>query len=413
MSNGRLFGDSLTQREALRLLSYSSLLLTDLIGILTGFAIAAEWRGTYWPQLYGLPLSIIFSVIYGTLALSSGSVTRDAFGSRLRSAMLGERTLLMASALCIAFLFFQPHGLTLPRLALLTAILFSGLLIGTSRILFLTLFLRNRDEFWTNCVILLDGARPIGQASAAMVNVEVEGINPERGDPAVVARLGALLAGYDKVVVLCPGGERANAWSLMLKAFDIRAEVVMPADLPIGAIGVGRLDNRPTLIVNRGQLSLSSRIKKRVVDIVLSALALVVLAPLLLAVAIAIRIDSPGPVLFRQLRVGYGNRPFEIFKFRSLHHVATDHDGKRSVSLGDRRVTRVGAFIRRTSIDELPQLFNVLLGDMSLVGPRPHALGSRAGEKLFWEIDPNYWQRHALKPGITGLAQIRGFRGET
>lgn len=190
MSNGRLFGDSLTQREALRLLSYSSLLLTDLIGILTGFAIAAEWRGTYWPQLYGLPLSIIFSVIYGTLALSSGSVTRDAFGSRLRSAMLGERTLLMASALCIAFLFFQPHGLTLPRLALLTAILFSGLLIGTSRILFLTLFLRNRDEFWTNCVMLLDGARPIGQTSAAMVNVEVEGINPERGDPAVVARLG-------------------------------------------------------------------------------------------------------------------------------------------------------------------------------------------------------------------------------
>jgi polysaccharide biosynthesis protein PslA len=76
-------------------------------------------------------------------------------------------------------------------------------------------------------------------------------------------------------------------------------------------------------------------------------------------------------------------------------------------------VTRVGRFIRKTSIDELPQLFNVLLGDMSLVGPRPHALGSRAGEKLFWEIDPSYWQRHALKPGMTGLAQIRGFRGET
>lgn len=413
MSNGRLFGDSLNRREALRLLSYSSLLLCDLVSIQAGFTIAAEWRGAYWLQLYGLPVSIIFGLTYAGLALGNGTVTRDASGSRLRSAMLGERTLLMTSALCVAFLFFQPHGLTLSRLSLLTAIVLSGLFIGIGRILFLTLFLRNRGEFWTNCIMLLDGARPIEQTSAAMVDVAAEGINPERGDPKVVGRLGALLAGYDKVVVICAGGERANAWSLMLKAFDIQAEVVMPSDLPIGAIGIGRLDNRPTLIVNRGQLSLSSRIKKRVVDIVLSAVALVVLAPLLVIVAIAIRLDSPGPVLFRQLRVGYGNRPFEIFKFRSLRHEASDKDGNKSVSVGDNRVTRVGAFIRRTSIDELPQLFNVLLGDMSLVGPRPHALGSRAGEKLFWEIDPNYWQRHALKPGITGLAQIRGFRGET
>ncbi len=413
MSNGRLFGDSLNQREALRLLSYGSLLLCDLVAIQAGFTIAAQWRGAYWLQLYGFPVSIIFGTIYSVLALGSGSVTRDAFGSRLRSAMLGQRTLLMSSALCIAFLFFQPHGLTLSRLALLTAIILSGLFIGTGRILFLTLFLRNRDEFWTNCIMLIDGARPAQMTSAVMVDVQAEGINPERGDPAVVARLGALLAGYDKVVVICPAGERANAWSLMLKAFDIQAEVVMPSDLPIGAIGVGRLDNRPTLIVNRGQMSLASRIKKRVVDILISAIALIVLAPLLVAIAIAIRLDSPGPVLFRQLRVGYGNRPFEIFKFRSLRHEATDHHGNKSVSVGDSRVTRIGGFIRRTSIDELPQLFNVLLGHMSLVGPRPHALGSRAGEKLFWEIDPSYWQRHALKPGITGLAQIRGFRGET
>ncbi len=413
MSNGRLFGNSLNQREALRLISYISLLLSDLVAIQAGFAITAEWRGAYWLQLYGFPVSIIFGLTYAALALGNGTVTREAFGSRLRSTMLGLRTMLIASALCIAFLFFQPHGLTLSRLALLTAIVLSALLIGSGRILFLSLFLRNRGEFWTNCIMLLDGARPIEPTSAALFDVRAEGINPERGDPGVVARLGALLAGYDKVVVLCAGGERANAWSLMLKAFDIQAEVVMPSDLPIGAIGIGRLDNRPTLIVNRGQLSLASRIKKRVVDILFSTLALVLLAPLLLLVALAIRLDSPGPVLFRQLRMGYGNRPFEIFKFRSLRHEASDHNGATSVTLGDSRVTRVGAFIRRTSIDELPQLFNVLLGDMSLVGPRPHALGSRAGEKLFWEIDPNYWQRHALKPGITGLAQIRGFRGET
>ncbi|MFZ5745019.1 MAG: exopolysaccharide biosynthesis polyprenyl glycosylphosphotransferase [Pseudomonadota bacterium] len=413
MSNGRLFGDSLNRREALRLLSYGSMLVSDLASIQAGFAIAAHWRGAYWLQLYGFPISIMFCVIYAFLALSSGSVTREAFGSRLRSAMLGERTLLMASALCIAILFFQPHGLTLSRLSLLTAIVLSGLFIGVGRILFLSLFLQNRDEFWTSCVVLLDGAPPLPGSASKVVDVRAEGIDPERGDPAVVARLGALLAGFDQAIVVCDDSERANAWSLMLKAFDIKAEVIVPSSLPIGAVGVGRYADRPTLIVNRGQLSLANRIKKRVVDILFSAFALLLLLPVLIIVAIAIKLDSPGPVLFRQLRVGYGNRPFQIFKFRSLRHEATDRDGNKSVSVGDSRVTRVGAFIRRTSIDELPQLFNVLLGDMSLVGPRPHALGSRAGEKLFWEIDPNYWQRHALKPGITGLAQIRGFRGET
>lgn len=413
MSNGRLFGNSLNKREALRLLSYSSMLACDLASIQAGFAIASHWRGAYWLQLYSYPVSILFSVTYGFLALSSGSIGRDAFGSRLRSTMLGQRTLLMASALCIAFLFFQPHGLTLSRLALLTAIVLSGLFIGTGRILFLSLFLHNRDEFWTSCVMLVDGAPPPPGTTSAVIDVAAEGINPERTDPAVVARLGGLLAGYDKVVVTCADNDRAGAWSLMLKSFDIQAEVITSSDLPIGAVGIGRMGDRATLIVNRGQLSLASRIKKRIVDILVSALALIVLAPLLLIVAIAIRLDSPGPVLFRQLRVGYGNRPFEIFKFRSLRHEETDRDGNRSVSQGDSRVTRVGAFIRRTSIDELPQLFNVLVGDMSLVGPRPHALGSRAGQKLFWEIDPNYWQRHALKPGITGLAQVRGYRGET
>jgi exopolysaccharide biosynthesis polyprenyl glycosylphosphotransferase len=413
MSNGRLFGDSLNRREALRLLSYGSMLVSDLASIQAGFAIAAHWRGAYWLQLYGYPIAMLFCGVYAFLALSSGSVTREAFGSRLRSAMLGEQTLLMASALCIAVLFFQPHGLTLSRLSLLTAILLAGLFIGIGRILFLSLFLQNRDEFWTSSVVLLDGAQPPPGITATVIDVRAEGIDPERGDPAVVGRLGALLAGYDQAIVICADSERANAWSLMLKAFDIKAEVAMPSALPIGAVGVGRFGDRPTLIVNRGQLSLANRIKKRLVDILFSAVALLVLAPVLIVVAIAIRLDSPGPIFFRQLRVGYGNRPFEIFKFRSLRHEATDRDGNKSVSAGDNRVTRVGGFIRRTSIDELPQLLNVLLGDMSLVGPRPHALGSRAGEKLFWEIDPSYWQRHALKPGITGLAQIRGFRGET
>jgi lipopolysaccharide/colanic/teichoic acid biosynthesis glycosyltransferase len=130
-------------------------------------------------------------------------------------------------------------------------------------------------------------------------------------------------------------------------------------------------------------------------------------------VAIAIKLDSKGPVFFLQPRVGRGNRIFLTYKFRSMRADMADAAGNKSTSRDDDRVTRVGHFIRKTSIDELPQLFNVLRGEMSLVGPRPHALGSLAGNELFWEVDERYWHRHASKPGLTGLAQIRGYRGET
>jgi lipopolysaccharide/colanic/teichoic acid biosynthesis glycosyltransferase len=140
---------------------------------------------------------------------------------------------------------------------------------------------------------------------------------------------------------------------------------------------------------------------------------LIALLPLMITVAILIRLDSPGPIFFRQERMGRGNRIFHILKFRSMRIETSDSDGTRSASRDDDRITRIGRFIRRTSIDELPQLINVLLGEMSLVGPRPHALGSLAGDELFWRVDRQYWHRHALKPGITGLAQVRGFRGAT
>ncbi|QJU60522.1 exopolysaccharide biosynthesis protein [Sphingomonas sp. AP4-R1] len=148
-------------------------------------------------------------------------------------------------------------------------------------------------------------------------------------------------------------------------------------------------------------------------DLVITIPALIFLSPLLLAVALAVKLDSSGPVLFRQPRVGRGNRIFLMYKFRSMRNDLTDRAGARSASRDDDRITKIGRLIRSTSIDELPQLFNVLRGDMSLVGPRPHALGSLAGNALFWEVDERYWHRHALKPGLTGLAQIRGFRGAT
>jgi len=146
---------------------------------------------------------------------------------------------------------------------------------------------------------------------------------------------------------------------------------------------------------------------------VVSLAAILLLSPVLIAAAIAVRLSSPGPLLFRQARLGKDARPFQILKFRSMRAELSDHDASQLTQKDDPRVTRVGAFIRKTSIDELPQLFNVLKGDMSIVGPRPHAAGAKAANSLYWEVDSRYWARHCIKPGITGLAQIRGHRGTT
>lgn len=151
---------------------------------------------------------------------------------------------------------------------------------------------------------------------------------------------------------------------------------------------------------------------KRAEDLVLSGLAFVALAPVIALVALAIKLDSPGPVYFRQTRVGFNGRTFQLWKFRSMYADQSDLHAKVQTSRDDPRVTRVGRFIRRTSIDELPQLFNVLEGTMSIVGPRPHALMTRTHGRNLDEWVADYAARHRVKPGMTGWAQVHGFRGE-
>ncbi|MEX2628332.1 MAG: undecaprenyl-phosphate glucose phosphotransferase [Tistlia sp.] len=198
---------------------------------------------------------------------------------------------------------------------------------------------------------------------------------------------------------------------------DVRLVPELP-DLEVPVYGFGRLAGIPTLHVWRRPLTAWQLLLKDVEDRLLAALLLVLLSPLLLCLAVAVRLDSPGPILFRQRRGGFNSRPFELLKFRSMRDCPaagpdTDAGPEGDISQArrnDPRVTRVGALLRRSSLDELPQLVNVLRGDMSLVGPRPHAL---AHETHYSAMIADYLARQRMKPGMTGWAQINGLRGET
>jgi putative colanic acid biosynthesis UDP-glucose lipid carrier transferase len=166
----------------------------------------------------------------------------------------------------------------------------------------------------------------------------------------------------------------------------------------------------PVLVLSETPLTGTSLLIKACEDAILSIAILVLISPVLLLIAIAIKLDSPGPVFFRQQRMGWNGKIFSIWKFRSMFVHQPENGVIQQAQKNDPRITRVGAFIRRTSLDELPQIFNVLTGEMSLVGPRPHAI--QHDEEYSRRIS-DYYARHNIKPGITGLAQVRGLRGET
>src|SRR5690606_25375339 len=151
---------------------------------------------------------------------------------------------------------------------------------------------------------------------------------------------------------------------------------------------------------------------KRSCDVVFSLLGIVLFAPVMLATAVAIKLDSKGPILFKQTRHGFNNEPIDVYKFRSMYVEQCDPSAKNAVTKNDPRVTRVGRFIRKTSIDELPQFFNVLMGHLSLVGPRPHAVAGQTRNLRYHEVVDGYFARRRVKPGVTGWAQVNGWRGE-
>jgi putative colanic acid biosynthesis UDP-glucose lipid carrier transferase len=222
-------------------------------------------------------------------------------------------------------------------------------------------------------------------------------------------------AGIDEVVLCLPLADAGRVRRAVDLLLAVPAEVSLFADragLELAEHGLATAGRFPRMRLLERPVRDWGRIAKGLMDRVGAAVLLVLLSPLFAVIALAIRLDSPGPVFYRQLRRGLGGRPFEMLKFRSMYADRCDAPDApiRQARRDDPRFTRVGRFLRRTSLDELPQLWNVLRGEMSLVGPRPHPI--RMDDSYAEEI-ALYLGRHRLKPGITGWAQIHGFRGET
>jgi Undecaprenyl-phosphate glucose phosphotransferase len=222
--------------------------------------------------------------------------------------------------------------------------------------------------------------------------------------------------GVDRVLVTLPWTAEQRLAKIRDKLQALAIDVLLcPAGVafPAASSQCTSLNELPFYTLAERPLRPWSVIVKRGEDLLLGSLALVLLAPLMAFVALAVKLDSPGPVLFQQRRHGFNNREIDVYKFRTMRVDMADASGGMQARRGDARITRLGSVLRRTSLDELPQLLNVLKGDMSLVGPRPHPIGMRTQDRLCHEIIENYVHRHRVKPGITGWAQVNGYRGAT
>ncbi|MCA0422979.1 MAG: undecaprenyl-phosphate glucose phosphotransferase [Proteobacteria bacterium] len=294
---------------------------------------------------------------------------------------------------------------------------------------------------WTNAgklarrAVIVGGGKPVADLIGMLSNdhskaISILGLFDDRGGERSPDEVESYhkLGRFDELVEFC----RVHKVDLLIITLPHTAEMrilyllkklwVLPIDIRISAVGsklklrpraYSFIGKAPFLAVFDKPLTDWGIAVKAVEDRVLAALALTLLSPIMLLVALAVKLDSKGPIFFRQTRYGFNNEKIGVFKFRSMYVDQCDAQAARLVTKGDPRVTRVGAFIRKTSLDELPQLINVLRGELSMVGPRPHAMQAKADGHIYDEVVEGYFARHKVKPGITGWAQINGWRGET
>lgn len=262
------------------------------------------------------------------------------------------------------------------------------------------------------------------------VDVEVIGLFDDRTDnrsPEQIRKykkLGKIadLAAYhrdnpvDLIIVAIPISAEQRLMQILKNIWELPVDIRVSgqsAQLKLSPRAYDYLGDLPLLAVFDRPLSAWNEFLKGIVDRIIALLAIVALSPVLLGTALAVRLNSKGPVIFKQKRYGFNNELIEVYKFRSMYVDQGDATATKLVTKGDPRVTSVGRIIRKTSLDELPQLFNVLKGQLSLVGPRPHATQAKAAGGLYDQVVDGYFARHKVRPGITGWAQINGWRGET
>lgn len=402
-------------REGLRLRIYILSLSLDVLALLAAFVLAnlivlgSVMGEPNKPQ--GIVMFAMIAPVYVLLAVGGGT-----YGIRMlenvRDGAFRAIWALAQAALLTLLIVYLGKIPELSRLTFLSGVLGSAIGLVLVRLVIRAVAHRMLGEFPRLTAVILDGVALPLPRDAFGIDARAAHIDPSEHDAEMAARLAEAVGGAERVIVGCPR-DRVEHWSVALKSLSARGEILIPEFALSAPVAIGAFDHKPTQIVAGGPLQFRDRIVKRLFDLAIAATALVVMSPILFLSVAAIKLTSPGPVLFRQARLGRDARVFSIYKFRTMRQDMSDPAAETLTSRADSRVTRVGAFMRRTSIDELPQLFNVLKGDMSIVGPRPHAPAAKAADKLYWEVDDRYWERHCIKPGMTGLAQIRGHRGAT
>ena len=398
--------------QALRVRLCMMILVVDCLAVFAGCLLGNLIRFGDPFAVSGLNLFWVVLPVYVGIAINSDAYAPDV----LPDMRTGFSRAAMAYIFAVFAVFFLAYYLKassdLSRITSSIAIVTTLGTMAVGRWLFRLYVGRLTGMKLVYELMIIDGVLVTPPPGIHVLETGKDDLTPNLQDPHMLNRLGMHLQGVDRVVIACPP-ERRQMWAMLLKGSNVNGHLIAGDLDELGAIGIGNFAGHHTLAVAHAPLDLGRRATKRGLDLFLTIPGVLFLAPLLIAVSFAIKLDSKGPIFFLQPRVGRGNRIFLMSKFRSMRVDQSDSAGNQSTSRNDDRVTKVGRFIRATSIDELPQLFNVLRGEMSLVGPRPHALGSLAGTELFWEVDERYWHRHASKPGLTGLAQVRGYRGET
>ena len=398
-----------------------------VVGLALATALIAAPQG-----LLALPFGVALPLLVGPSSLLWSLYTARAYGLGQRESL--KRHLARVFAACVvAGGVTQIAAVATPAAqapALVWIAVATAVLLGVHAWAWRAVHRWRREGRLTPNIVVVgatENAARLIQSALDSREVNVLGIFDDRSDRAPGAVKGVPVLGdthcllehkilpyVDRIVITVTASAQVRVRSLIERLRVLPNAVTLFVDIEghdTRAATLSRLADAPLNQVSGVHEDERRAFWKRIQDLVLGSVALVPALPVMALVAVAVRLDSPGPILFRQRRHGFNNEAIQILKFRSMRVEATDHTARQQVQRDDDRVTRVGRFIRRTSLDELPQLFNVLRGEMSLVGPRPHPIGMITDGEESQRLVAEYAWRHRMKPGITGWAQINGSRG--